>query len=195
MRVSVTTIIVLLLALAGLAQEPEKLQPVEGLTIAKIKYLLAATQRDEDLERAIIKAFEIEPKEEVRYLFNRVSLSKGGQQALVLLPGAKFSGSGGSSAAVFERTGGSDYRLVTRFTLMRTPIVVAPSTSKGWHDLVVRASGGGMPAQYSRLRFDGSGYPKNPTSVEGLPAGTSLSGTAYLATPLGPDAGLLFVAP
>lgn len=176
------------------AQQHVELSPVEGLKIGKIRYFPAATHRNEALESAITKAFEIGSKQEVRYLYNRISLTEGGQQALVLLPGAEFSGSGGSSGAVFDLRDG-EYRLVTRFTLLRNPIVVSPRTSAGWHDLIMRPSGGGMPAQFSRLRFDGSGYPENPTSLPAMPKGTVIEGSAYLATPISPSAGLSYTTP
>lgn len=179
-------LVALLLAVAV----AEPLMPVDGIKLGTVRYVPAATRPDGALERALARAFQLAPGSQTRYFYNPVALTKTGKEALVMLIGPEFSGSGGSTAAVFQMQG-EGYALVTEMTVMRNPVVVADTSTKGWHDLIVRTSGGGMPARFVRLRFDGKSYPTNPTSVDPMPKGSVVSGTAYLATEISPSAGLV----
>lgn len=86
----------------------------------------------------------------------------------------------------------SSYRLNTRFTLVNSPVLVPGGSSHGWKDLVWLVRGGGVRSHYATLHFNGKSYPENPSSVKATPPGR-LQGTAYLADPLHPEAGLRFV--
>lgn len=55
------------------------------------------------------------------------------------------------------------YVIVTRMSVVQVPVRVASTTTDGWRDLVVGVGGGGPEAGFARLRYDGSGYPTNPT--------------------------------
>ena len=49
-------------------------------------------------------------------------------------------------------------------TITQLPVRVLSSVSHGWHDLGVQVAGGGIiPGYEARLRFDGHGYPSNPS--------------------------------
>ena len=179
----------------GLAEE-ETLKPVSGVEIGQVKYYQGAGQPDKDLERALVDLLEVPSGTESRYIYNHVELGgDGGQQVIVMLWGSYFSGSGGSTGVLLEKTGPTSYRLVDKFSLFRNPILVTPEKAGGWSDLVLPVSGGGMPAQYSRLSHGSDGYPENPSVAPAVSAGSVLKGTAYLATPVGPEAGHYFVAP
>lgn len=186
--------LVLLLALVRAEGLVEKLQPVPGIKMGTVEYYRSLTRPDPALEKALCRELQLRPGEKTRYLYNLVELGPGGPQALVYLFSPQFSGSGGSTAAVFQKQG-EDWRLVTRMTLMRNPIVKAETSTHGWRDLIVRTSGGGMPARFVRLRYDGKSYPTNPTGPDPMPRGSVVQGTAYVSTPLGPRAGLELVAP
>lgn len=186
MRVLGFGLLALLLAAPSFGEEYWKLAPVKGVRIGKLAYVASESKAVKSLEQAITDAFEVPKGDTVPYQFNLIELAKGKQHALVVLEGPGFGGSGGSSAGLFEKTA-QGFRLVTRFTLFRTPVVVANSSSKGYKDLVVRTSGGGMPAQFSLLKFDGQGYPSNPSTATALGPGSQLTGTAYLASRLSAD--------
>ena len=63
------------------------------------------------------------------------------------------------------------YVLISIFPRSRLPVVASPYKTPGWHDLIRRESGDGMPSAYIRHRFDGTRYgeserlPAEPTSV------------------------------
>lgn len=176
------------------AHETGRFEPLEGIRLGSIKYFAPATVRNEELEKALVKAFKISSGETVEYIYNRVSLTPGKEHIIALLPGEEYSGSGGSSAALFQ-VEASGYQLITRFSMFRPPVLVATTQTRGWSDLIVRTSGEGLPVQFSRLRFDGHGYPSNATAAPAFPQGSVIQGVAYLATSPGTDGALSFVAP
>ena len=91
----------------------------------------------------------------------------GAEDVLVLLEGMMWSGTGGSTLAVFAAEG-DGYRYVSTISLARAPVIVAQSTHNGWRDLIMTVSGGGMPAKRVALTFDGKEYPLNPSLLPPL---------------------------
>ena len=85
--------------------------------------------------------------------------------ALVSLSETGFAGSGGGTLFVFAGTADDAYRFMSKSTVTRAPIYLRKTSNKGWRDLVVRSSGGGIRSSERIMLFDGKGYPPNP-SVE-----------------------------
>jgi len=87
----------------------------------------------------------------------------GNPETLVYLMGNQFCGSGGCTLLVLSSDDAS-FRLISRMTLVRTPVRVLDGKSHGWRDLSVRVQGGGIqPDHEALLQFDGTTYPSNPT--------------------------------
>ena len=79
--------------------------------------------------------------------------------AIVLLQGMDWCGSGGCTMMVFE--GGKDaMTFKSKSTVTDTPIRVAGTKTKGWSDLIVSSDG-----KDRKLVFDGNKYPSNPSLV------------------------------
>ncbi len=123
-------------------------------------------QADRELEAAILRASPTYTKAMVaaggggltRYVVARADLNGDGKdEAFVYLMGPYFCGSGGCTLQLFSRTP-NGYLLVNDFPITRLPVLVAPSRHQGWHDLWQLQSGGGAPATYGRLEFDGRRY-------------------------------------
>jgi hypothetical protein len=54
--------------------------------------------------------------------------------------------------------------MMARTTITRPPIRVLRTTTQGWRDIAVRVEGGGiLPGYEAVLRFNGAGYPSNPS--------------------------------
>jgi hypothetical protein len=136
-------------------------------------------KRDVNLERAIRRELG---EERFSYAYNRVSLSGGARlDVLVYISGPDYCGSGGCTLLAFALRNG-DYRVVSRLTLIRAPVIVSSHRTNGWKDLIVFVSGGGIqPGYYAVLAFDGKGYPENPTVAPAAPLREKVAGTAYLA--------------
>jgi hypothetical protein len=82
----------------------------------------------------------------------------GNPDALVLMAGQDWCGSGGCTLLVFRHVHGK-FELISRSTVADIPIRVSPETSHGWNALVVHSKGRGDVL----LRFGGSRYPLNPS--------------------------------
>lgn len=183
----------LLLIASPLASAEVWFESKAGVTVGSVTYQTTEVKHDKALESAIAAAVGATPGQEIRYLYNRVSLTREGRQVLVTLLGQDWSGSGGNTALVMEKSGPT-YRLVTRFTLVNPPILVGPGASHGWKDLTWLVAGGGVTAHYATLHFDGKTYPANPSDVPATPIGTVLSGKAYCADTVSSQAGIKFKA-
>jgi len=78
--------------------------------------------------------------------------------AVVLLEGTEWCGSGGCTMLVFRGTAGG-FIFVSRSTITYEPIRVLPEKTRGWNTLIVYSKGKGDVL----MRFDGTRYPLNPS--------------------------------
>lgn len=106
-----------------------------------------------------------------RYRAARADLNGDGAAEIILWSQEPaMCGSGGCVLFVLTPQG-RRYRVVTRMTVTRPPVRVLASATRGWRDLGVRVSGGGITRPYeARLRFDGRSYPRNPSTAPATPA-------------------------
>lgn len=103
----------------------------------------------------------------------------GRDEALVLLSGRYWCGSGGCDALVL-RPRESGYDILMQSSVTNAPIGVLGSSSHGWRDLFVHVGGGGIPSGAVAMRFDGTSYPQNPT-VDGDPLPEGFKGKVLIA--------------
>lgn len=99
------------------------------------------------------------------------------QDALVLLQNPMYyCGTGGCTMLVFKGTK-SGFRFVSRSTLIRSPVLVSKTKTHGWRDLIVEVSGGGIAPKQVALKYTGSKYPLNPSTLPALPKNQQVKGT------------------
>ena len=135
--------------------------------------------RDSALETALRRELG---SDAFSYAYNFVNL-KGAEarEVLVYLPGSDYCGSGGCTSLVLEKHA-LEYRLISRLSLTRAPIIVSSHRTNGWNDLIVFVSGGGIHGgYYSVLAFDGQKYPENPTTAPATRLRRGVTGIAYLS--------------
>ncbi len=110
-----------------------------------------------------------------RYVYGRVDLNADGRHEVLVLPmGPFFCGTGGCNLYLFTESE-AGYVLINTFPRSRLPVIASPRKTEGWHDLIRRESGGGMPPAYVRHRFDGMRYSESERlPAEPTPAGTLL---------------------
>lgn len=101
----------------------------------------------------------------------------GHQDALVLMENPMYyCGTGGCTMLVFKGTT-SGFEFVSRSTLIRGPVLVSEAKTHGWRDLIVEVSGGGIAPKQVALKFTGSKYPLNPSTLPPLPKSPQSKGT------------------
>jgi hypothetical protein len=101
----------------------------------------------------------------------------GRQDALVLLENPMyFCGTGGCTMLVFKGTP-SGFEFVSSSSLIRGPLLVSETNTHGWRDLIVEVSGGGMAPKHVAMKFTGSEYPSNPSTLPALPKDQPVKGT------------------
>jgi len=76
------------------------------------------------------------------------------KEIFVGLNGHYFCGTGGCTVLLLSPEG----KLITRFTVTETPIVISRNRTKNWNDLILNSKG-----QNYLLKFDGKKYPSNPS--------------------------------
>lgn len=103
--------------------------------------------------------------DDLRYAFAPVDLNGDDQpEMLAYVVGSTVCGSGGCNLYVLS--GGSEgWRVLSRMSVTQTPVGVLDTSTGGWRDLAVSVGGGGAPAGWVRLAWDGRSYPSNPTTV------------------------------
>lgn len=85
------------------------------------------------------------------------------EDAVVMLKGINWCGSGGCSMLVFQNTG-TDFTLISKSTVTSRPIRVTETTNNEWNDLIVWSKGKGNVL----MTFDGKSYPSNPSLQDGI---------------------------
>jgi hypothetical protein len=97
------------------------------------------------------------------------------KDALVLLQGPFWYGTGGCTLLIFK--GVKDgFKFVSSSSLIREPLLVSNARTRGWRDLVVDVSGGGLPAKKVALKFNGREYSPNPSVLPALPKNATCQG-------------------
>ncbi|MGO4999519.1 hypothetical protein [Oceanisphaera sp. W20_SRM_FM3] len=115
---------------------------------------------DEQVAAAIAKFTE---QADIDYQHGFFDLNSDGvEDALVLLTGSDWCGSGGCTLLVLEGKVLSppnmlpSFNVISQSTVTRTPVGVADSKSQRWHDVIVHSGG-----EEKILQSDGQHYPHN----------------------------------
>ena len=135
----------------------------------------ASAVKDNDLQDNGLKVDTTKDRELARYLLPTVIEHSYGKtdyletwtdlngdqikDAVVLLQGAEWCGSGGCTMLIYHAKNDHSLTLVTKTTVTNTPIYQLSSTHNGWSDLSVYSKGVGQV----KLSFDGKSYPSNPS--------------------------------
>ena len=122
------------------------------------------TKPDPKLEDAFSKVFDLKRGEDhIQYYYNHIDLNDDRQpETFVYVVGFPVCGSGGCSGALFTKEN-NEYKLVTTFSLVRSPVIIQDEKTNGWKNIIMYVSGGGIKGAYKLLRFDGKTYPSNPS--------------------------------
>jgi Putative peptidoglycan binding domain/Bacterial SH3 domain len=142
------------------------------------------------IEAAIRSVITLGFRDRVRYMFQVIDFADTTDLALIYLLGV--GGTGGSTMLVMQPST-TGYRVIARLPVVQQPVIVSAQKTNGLPDLIVLTAGGGIPAAYRRLQFDGSTYPL-PSGAPTVPAGTVISGGIAFASRITPDLAAPLVA-
>ena len=161
-------------------------KPILNLVLCSVITLYAAAavwgaEPPDSLNQALLAYFTktgTDPKYINPHQTAQVDLNGDGHQdALVLLENPMyFCGTGGCTMLVFKGTK-SGFKFVSRSSLIRGPVLVSDTKTHGWRDLIVEVSGGGIAPKQVALKYTGSKYPLNPSTLPALPKNQPLKGT------------------
>ncbi|MCK6261778.1 hypothetical protein KP803_00660 [Vibrio sp. ZSDE26] len=112
--------------------------------------------KQHDLKQSII-GITGDGNPEYDYVYTDLN-DNGVDEAIVLLKGINWCGSGGCTLLILENKVES-YTLLSRSTITSAPISVTETKNHGWKDLIVRTRGKG----FVLMKFDGRQYPSNPS--------------------------------
>ncbi|SHH70616.1 Staygreen protein [Clostridium grantii DSM 8605] len=162
-----------------------------GVDLTNVKCLDSEKKRDTKLEKAFIEAFNLDPVEDkITYYYNRIDLDEDGKpEIFVYLIGPTVCGTGGCSAAIFKQSL-NRYELISKFSLVRNPIIITNNKTNGFGDILMFVSGGGIKSFIAELKYTKNGYPSNPSGQPRLKPGTTVSGVAIIANEITNSSGI-----
>ena len=160
--------------------------------LSEVTYIKSEKKRDVELENAFSKVFGLKRGEDkVRYYYNRIDLNNDNvPETFVYLTGPLLCGTGGCSGLIFEQVD-DQYKMVSRFSLVRTPVIVRDKTTNGWKNIIMYVAGGGMEGRYKELKFDGETYPLNP-SIQPDVKDIKIKGIGIISDDISEDTGIKF---
>jgi hypothetical protein len=183
---SVLGSLLIVLPLAAQA-EPERILSRRGITFSQVQWVPSATRRLPALEVAMLKNLpdyvamvSRTPSRTARYSYHLVDLNGDSKLDAIVYPvGFYFCGTGGCTLMIFQGVG-TGFQLVGKASVSRTPIIVTPTKTNGWKNLIRTTAGGGFPLNYSYLRYRPGTGAYQPE--EEVPTNTTVQGTGLFAT-------------
>ncbi len=179
------TCMILPIKLPGIAQEITQFPGVNNIKFDKIQSISAEVDRNVKLEKAILqnspgyKNF-VNSSKYAQYYYNKIDLNGDKKPEIIVhLVGSYFCGTGGCNTLIFQ-TVGDNYRLISRMTVTRLPIIVTPQKTAGWHNLIIYSAGGGAKPNYHVLKFNGKEYPRSPYLGEEIKPNATITGKALM---------------
>lgn len=163
----------------------------DDLDLSALDYICSDKKRDIKLEKALKKEFLLDNfQDTARYYYNKIDLDDDGKpEIFAYLVGDGFCGTGGCSAAIFKEKN-KKYQLLARFSIVNNPVIISNSKTKGYKDIIMNVYGGGILPFFSRLKYDGTTYPSNPSIQPKVEPGTKLDGAAIIADDIGKSPGI-----
>jgi len=103
------------------------------------------------------------------------------EEIVVYVSGQTWCGSGGCRLFILEPDGVS-FKVIGEEIVVRPPIRVLRSKSRGHFDIGVWVQGGGIqPGYEAQLRFDGKSYPANPSVAPARKLTGEVAGTVLIS--------------
>ena len=162
------------------------------IDLSNITYIKSETERDIELEEAFSKVYNLKRGEhKIKYYYNRIDLNNDNKpETFVYLLGPYVCGTGGCSGLIFQEVD-DEYKLVSRFSLVRTPIIIQEKMTNGWKNIMMYVAGGGITPSYKELKFNGETYPLNPSVQPDVKNG-KIKGVGIISDDISENTGIKF---
>jgi hypothetical protein len=171
---------------------PFPVKAEQEANLSEVTYLKSETKKDAALEKVFAKEFGLtKGTDSIRYYYNKIDLNNDQiPETFVYLVGPMVCGTGGCSGLLLEEKNG-DYTVKSRFSLVRTPVIIQNETTNGWKNIVMYVAGGGIEPNYHQLNFDGENYPSNP-SVQPIVKEDKIKGIGIINDEIAEGNGIVF---
>lgn len=148
----------------------------------EMQTMKSETQRDREVEENLIKTYSLKRGEDIAfYYYNKVDLNGDNKpEVIVYAYGPMLAGSGGGSGLILKEIS-EGYQIISKLSLVRTPIIISNNKTNGWKDIIMEVSGGGATPSKVTMKFDGKKYPSNPSTQTKLNANVKVQGIKILA--------------
>ncbi|MYL35168.1 hypothetical protein GLW08_03825 [Pontibacillus yanchengensis] len=168
---------------------PDKIP--SNLDFSEVTFMNSETKRDVDIEKAFSEIYDVKPGDNIRYYYNRIDLNDDhNPETFVLLVGPYVCGTGGCSALILQKVD-KQYKVISKFSLVRNPIIIRDKMTNGWNNILMYVAGGGEEPSYRELIFDGKTYPSNP-SVQTKIENEEISGVGIINDDLAKSKGITY---
>ena len=154
MKIQILSALSLAVLLAGCHSSPSKMT-------ATTTTAMDATSISQTAEKKGLKlAVQAYTQDQSDYQTRLYDLNQDGiDDAVVLLSGMEWCGSGGCTLLVFKGLANGSFQPHSKMTVSSTPIYALSTQTQGWRDLSVYTRGLGQVV----LKFNGKSYPSNPS--------------------------------
>lgn len=152
----------------------------DDIDFSALTYKASEGEANAAIEKAVKDYYADDELASYPYLYQYIDLNNDGtNEAVVLLGGINFAGSGGQTMLVMKFEN-KEWSTFSRSTLANQPIIISDSMTNGYKDIVLYVSGGGAEGNYHTLKYDGTSYPLNP-STQDIVSDKSVAGTAIMS--------------
>ncbi|WP_175989469.1 hypothetical protein [Bacillus sp. Marseille-Q1617] len=144
--VAMSLLTVLLAGQAGTVEGAD-----QQLDFSQVTYIQSETERNLKLETALKELFDVQDGGSIRYFYNRIDLNNDQiPEIFAFVTGPFVCGTGGCSAAIFQEAD-NKYKLVSRFSLVRNPILISDKETNGWRDIIMLFQAGVLRERIGNL--------------------------------------------
>jgi len=143
-----------------LADDPDTTDamPADGYNVNSTNKETAELVRQALLNEIFKQDLPAMNDEDRKFIMEEIDLNADGQKEIFVgFNGKYYCGSGGCTALLLSHQG----KLITRFTVTEYPVIVRPTITNGWRDLLIRSSA--AKSAIHIVKWDGNKYPGNPS--------------------------------
>ncbi len=179
MKIQILSALFLAMLVAGCQSNPSNMVEAESdltsVVTSTVGNEVSASKSAEN--KALEQAVHAYTQDQSNYQTNTFDLNQDGlADAVVLLDGSEWCGSGGCTLLVFKGLADGSFQPHSKMTVSSTPIYALSTQTQGWRDLSVYTRGLGQVI----LKYNGKSYPSNPSLASKYTANLKQAGNTLL---------------